>query len=118
MTNITDTKEVIIALFRGLAGYKERAPEGLSKWEIGTLLMELAGPLKDAAVGIQNVHTELLTIDEEARTELLQLIGDYLVQAGVTHRNTEISLSILNWILDGAQVAKFIAEMPPTAEAV
>jgi hypothetical protein len=117
MTNITDTKEVISALFRGLAEYKERAPEGLSKWEIGTLVMELAGPLKDATVGIQNVYTELLTIDEEARTELLQLIGDHLVQAGVTHRNTEISLSILNWILDGAQVAKFISEMPPTAEA-
>lgn len=116
MTNISDTKELITALFRGLAEYKERAPEGLTKWEVGTLVMELAGPLKDAAVGIQNVHTELLTIDEEARTELLQLIGDHLVQAGVTHRNTEISLSILNWALDGAQVAKFISEMPPSAE--
>lgn len=118
MTNITDTKDVIEAVFRGIAEYKERAPEGLSKWEIGTLVMELAGPLKDAAVGIQNVHTELLGIDAESRGALLQLIGDHLVEAGLTHRNTDISLSILNWILDGAQVAKFISEAPPTAEAV
>lgn len=118
MTHITETTEVITAAFRGLAEYRERAPGGLSKWEIGTLLVEMASPLKDAAVGIQNVHKELLALDEEAKEALLQLIGDYLVQAGLTHRNTEISLSILNWVLDGAHLANYIAHMPPTAELV
>lgn len=118
MTPITDTSEVITLLARGFKEYRERAPEGLSKWEVGTMAVELLKPLKDAAVGIQNVYSELLGMDDEAREALLQLIGDHLVAAGLTHRNTEISLSILNWILDGARMAKFISEMPPSAEAV
>lgn len=117
MTEITNTKEVVVAVFRGLSEYKERAPEGLSKWEIGTLLMEMAGPLKDAAVGIQNVYTELLGMDEESREELLHIIGDHLVAAGLTHRTTEISLSILDWVISGAVMAKAISQMPPSAEA-
>jgi hypothetical protein len=117
MTDITNTKEVVSAVFRGLSEYKERAPGGISKWEIGTLLMEMAGPLKDAAVGIQNVYSELLGMDEEARAELLQLIGDHLVAAGLTHRTTEISLSILDWVISGAVMAKSVSQMPPTAEA-
>jgi hypothetical protein len=118
MTDTTNTKEVIIAAFRGLKEYRERAPEGLTKWEVGTLVMEMAKPLKDAAVGIQNVYSELLAMDEEAKAELLQLIGDHLVDAGLTHRNTEISLSILNYVLDGAALVKAIQSMPPTAEPV
>lgn len=118
MTDITNVKEVVIAAFRGLSEYKERAPDGLSKWEIGTLLMEMAGPLKEAAVGIQNVYSEILGMDEESRAELLQLIGDHLVAAGLTHRTTEISLSILDYILSGARLADFISKMPPTAEPV
>ena len=118
MTPITDTKEVVSAVFRGLKEYRERAPEGLTKWEIGTLAAEMVKPLKDAAVGIQNVHKELLDMDQEAREALLQLIGDHLVAAGVTHRSTDISLSVLNWVLDGAELAQFIANLPPTAEPV
>lgn len=116
MTDITNTKELVVCVFRGLSEYKERAPEGLSKWEIGTLLMEMAGPLKDAAVGIQNVYSELLGMDEEARAELLQLIGDHLVAAGLTHRTTEISLSILDWVISGAVMAKAVSQTPPSAE--
>lgn len=118
MTPITDTSEVITLLARGLKEYRERAPEGLSKWEVGTMAVELLKPLKDAAVGIQNVKAELLGLDQEAKATLLQLIGDHLVQAGVTHRNTEISLSILDYLLEGVELAEFISKMPPTAEPV
>jgi hypothetical protein len=118
MTDITNTREVVIAGFTGLKEYRERAPEGFSKWEITTLVMEMVKPLKDATVGIQNVYSELLGMDEEAKASLLQLIGDYLVDAGVTHRNTEISLSILDYLIAGAKLAKFIQELPPSAEPV
>lgn len=115
---ITDTSEAVQALFRGLKEYKERAPDGLTKWEVGTLVVEMAKPLKDASIGIQNVHKELLGITDEDREVLLQQIGDELVAAGLTHRSTEISLSIMNWLIDTARLAQFIATMPPTAELV
>jgi hypothetical protein len=118
MTSITETSQLITAAFKGLKEYRERAPEGLSKWEVGTLVVEMVKPIKDAAVGIQNVHKELLGMDGEAKAVLLQLIGDHLVEAGVTHRNTDISLSILNWILEGVEVFDFISNLPPTAEPV
>ncbi len=118
MSNITDTQEVVQALFRGLKEYKERAPDGFTKWEVGTMVAEMVKPLKDASIGIQNVHKELLGITDEDRAILLQQIGDELVAAGLTHRNTEISLSIMNWLIDGSKVFNFISHMPPTAEPV
>jgi hypothetical protein len=118
MTSITETSQLITAAFKGLKEYRERAPEGLSKWEVGTLVVEMVKPIKDAAVGIQNVHKELLDLDDESKAALLQLIGDHLVEAGVTHRNTDISLSILNYVLDGAELVEHIVNLPPTAEPV
>jgi hypothetical protein len=118
MTPITDTKEVIVAAFTGFKKYKDRAPEGLSKWEVGTFVMEMAKPLKDAAVGFPNVKDELMALDDESKDVLLQLIGDYLVDAGVTHRNSEIYLSILDYVLEGIELVRYILNKPPTAELV
>lgn len=118
MTEITETSQVITAAFKGLKEYRERAPEGLSKWEVGTLVVEMVKPVKDAAIGFLSIKTELLGLDVESRDALLQLIGDHLVDVGITHRNSEIYLSILNYVLDGIELVRYILNKPPTAELV
>lgn len=115
MNPILETQQLVSAVFLGLREYKERAPDGVSKGEVFTLLLSLAGPVKDAAIGIQSVHRELLHLTEDSRAELLQQIGDELVAAGVSHRYTDFSLMILDWVIRGAEIASFIATAPPAA---
>lgn len=120
LTEIANTQELVRAAFLGIRKYREaKADDGkISKIEIAGLFFSLVGPMKDAAIGIDLVHEELLNITLENQIALSDQIQSELVSLGVSHRTADIANIIFAELVNIAKIAKHISTMPEVAEAV